>query len=354
MFPDYRANNPYQDLLAQHLLKQEVVVDFPSGYKRGLHFSRILGASGGTPYAMLHLHWPDPYLRGTSGLAKCAYAWKLRLDLVLALRGNRKLAWTVHNLGSHDSGNNPVEHSFYLWLAKKAAVLFAHDQSLVPEISRRLRVPGEKITVIPHGHYHDVYGAAPEKKLARKELGLPTAGRMALFLGMLRPYKGLEELLDIWPKVHRAQPGGHLVIVGGGNDSQYIEYIKKRCSQLEAVSLVAEFVEDSQIPLYYGAADLAVFPFRMITTSGSLILALSYNCPVVTPRMQSITGHLGFQEDLLYDPGSVNGLESSLTRGLTFDASRHHHDYERLKSVYSWEKAARLTAEAYRNCMHQT
>lgn len=346
MFPDYRGHNPYQGELAEALGKNGVEVAFPSGYRRGLHFTRTLRSAAWNNVEWLHLHWPDIYLRGQGGLWRRLYALKLRVDLSMALRG-RKLAWTVHNLGSHDSGGDSVEKDLYRWLARKARVIFVHDESLVAEASERLGIPESSIVVIPHGHYRNVYGEPTKREEACRKLGINPEKNIALFLGMLRPYKGLDELLEVWPAVKKQHSDALLLIAGGGRDTDYIERIRRRCEGMKGVRLEPRFVADEEIPVFYGAADVAVLPFRAITTSGSLILALSYDCPVVTPKVPSISGPLAFQKDLLFPAGSLDGLKQALAAGIAMDRGQHAMRFKELRAYHSWATAARLTKDGY-------
>lgn len=347
-FPDYRKDNPYQQLLAEALQRQGVEVSFPSGYRRGLHFLRTLRSLGHPGPAAIHLHWPDPYLRGESWLARLLYAHKARLDLSLALGKRRALFWTLHNLNRHEQGGDAIEQSFYRWLGQRSATVFVHEKGLIEETTRQLGLSAEKIEVIPHGHYADHYGPATPKADARKLLGLEEKARVVLFLGMLRPYKGVHQLLDIWPEVVQAVPEAFLVIAGGGDQADYMASLRSMVTASPRVRLEPRFLEDEEIPHYHGAADLAVFPFERITTSGSLILALSYGRPVVAPNVPSIARDLSFQADLLYEPGDQKGLVRSLVKGLHANAAAWGPSFESIRNHYSWERAAEISARSYR------
>jgi len=350
MFPDYRKNNPYQAELAKHLEENSVRVLFPPGYRRGLHFTRTTCQIGFRDARVLHLHWPDMYLRGSAKPVRRIYAAKLLTDLRLAKRGKRKLAWTVHNLGSHDSGGrDTVEAAFNRSLARLADCLLVHDENLVPEAAATFRISPKKVHVAPHGHYADVYGGPPSRLVCRERLGIAPESPLVLFFGMLRPYKGLDDLLDIWGSVRERVDGATLLIAGGGRDEAYRAHVKERCTSLPGVVLHNRFIPDEDIPLYFGAADVAAFPFRRITTSGSLILALSYSCPVVAPRIPSVTGQLDFQKELLYDPEHLGELKDCLVRGIQLDASSLDKNFKAVRSHYSWRRAADLTEKAYRS-----
>ena len=62
MMPDYRRDNPYQELLARGLEENGCQAVFPKGYRRGLPIVRAVRDEPGT--RILHLHWTGPYVRG--------------------------------------------------------------------------------------------------------------------------------------------------------------------------------------------------------------------------------------------------------------------------------------------------
>ncbi len=220
MAPDYRAGNPYQDLLARSLNEAGAVVQFPVGYRRGLPLYRALRDMSPRP-DVLHLHWSEAYLKGNNALTRGLYAEKFLLDLRLARRLTGRLVWTVHNRVAHESKHPQWE----LGVARRTAAvsdrLIVHSEANRAEISEAYRVSPDKFAVIPMGHYRDVYRPPVGMAKARQELGLPTAGRVILHLGMLRPYKGIEQLLETWSQREPDLAEALLLIVGNPRDEEY-------------------------------------------------------------------------------------------------------------------------------------
>jgi len=348
MLPDYRGDNPYQQLLIDALAEEKVAVEIPPGYRRILPFRRQVGAGA---YDLLHLHWPDTYLRGGSAPMRWLYARKLRWDLALTRRAGCPTVWTVHNLGRHDGGGDPIEMSFYRWLGRFANRVLVHDETLVAPAAEHLRIPSGKIVAVPHGHYADHYGPLPARAEARAALDLSADARVYLFLGMLRPYKGLDELFEVWPRFQAAHPEAVLLIAGGARTPEFAHRLEERARGLDGVRLRIGFVPDAEIPTHFAASDVAVFPFRQITTSGSLILALSYDRPIVTPRIPSTTGLLDFLGSLVYPLDAPDGLAEALEASWAAPAAGRAEGFARLREHYSWARAARITARVYRQAL---
>src|SRR3954468_19468820 len=95
--PDWRAGNPYHDLLAQALKRLSVSVDFLQNYKRVFPLARSVRGSSAD---IFHLHWPEAYFsRANAGLDWCRHA-RFPVDLDLACQ-SKVLAYTAHNLLPH-------------------------------------------------------------------------------------------------------------------------------------------------------------------------------------------------------------------------------------------------------------
>lgn len=208
--------------------------------------------------------------------------------------------------------------------------------------------------MIPHGHYRGVYGHTIPQKQARQTLDLPEKGRLFLHLGMLRPYKGILDLLKVWPAYHRMQPRDHLLIAGKSQDSNFASRLEKRANITKGVTLHDEFVPDEMIPVYFSAADVSVLPYRQITTSGSSILSMSFNTPVIAPRLGDLENVLEGADELLYDAPSRDLLLKALLKSRHIDLDRLAEQTRVACDRLSWGAIARSTATVYeRMCCHE-
>jgi len=298
MMPDFRPDNPYQTLLSEALLAHSVEVDFPKGYRRVLPLRRALQQSD-QGYDLLHLHWTTPYLKGESFGVRLFYSVKFLIDICFVRLANVQVVWTIHNLISHEADFPRLELWFYRMLAWLANGVVVHHQQAKQDVAECYGVSSEKVQVIPHGHYRTAYGQKVERSLARKKIGLPTNVKLYLHFGMLRPYKGIESLLSVW-KREWVQSDAMLLIVGKPMNDAYLDNLNEMTGSLGNVVLRSGYVDDADIPLYFSAADVVVLPFEKVLTSGSLLLAMSYDLPVIAPRIGSIPETLLGADDLLY------------------------------------------------------
>lgn len=123
-------------------------------------------------------------------------------------------------------------------------------------------------TIIAHPAYNEFW---PKiwKIEARKKLNIPQNKKILLFFGFIRPYKGLEMLLSIMPKLITKYPNIHLLIAGEcfGSFEPYDRLIHE-LHLSKYLTLHLSYTKNSEIPTYFGACDLLVMPYRTITNSG--------------------------------------------------------------------------------------
>jgi len=350
MMPDYRAANPYQELLRRALAAEGCRVEFPTGYRRVFPLYR---AARGHPEArLLHLHWTTLYAKSHRPWLHPIYMAKFACDLLLVRLSGRRLVWTLHNLVPHEGRLHRLEMLMQRMLCWLASAVIVHGREGRRVAHRRLGCPGERLHEIPHGHYREAYPPPVGPAEARRRLNLPRAGRVFLFFGMIRPYKGLELLLRAW---RRSVPEhATLLIAGACEDAEYTEKLRRLAAGLPSVRLSLERVPDESVPDFFSAADVVVLPFERIQTSGSLILAMSYGKPVVASRLGELPDTIAGADDLLFTAGCEEELADCLREGAAMDAGALTELSARTAACcdrLEWPPIGRATAEVYRTVL---
>jgi beta-1,4-mannosyltransferase len=345
MMPDYRLDNPYQFLLAQALESQSMQVIFPQGYRRIFPCFRAVQDNSVT---VLHLHWLTPYIKGNNWWHRLIYSLKFLLDLCLVRLAGVKIIWTIHNQLAHDCQFPQLE----LWLRKSLTKIvhkiIIHHQSTLARLEPTLKLQSKPTFIVAHGHYRDFYPAASSQLAARKKLNFPLTGYLYLNLGMIRPYKGIENLLKVWQKCQVHLNEYTLLIAGKPLDLAYEAVIKTQVTQVKRAILTPHFIPADQMHLYFSAADIVVLPFSQILTSGSLILAMSYHKPIIAPRQKEIVETLQSADSLLYDPGDRDGLAKALIASTQIDLSQLSTKVKQECDRLNWQTIAQQTAALYR------
>jgi beta-1,4-mannosyltransferase len=367
MMPDYRQDNPYQLLLAEKLRSRSggfasspkawlcqsqtlptLDVIFTADYRRIFPLFRAVKDNSAT---ILHLHWLTPYLKGENWLTRLIYSLKLLTDLWLIRRSGVKIIWTVHNHLAHNTQFPRLE----LWLRKRISQvvhqLIVHHQYSGEYLSQSWKSK-QPFTVIPHGHYRTIYPTAIAQQTARQQLNLPLDGLLYLNLGMIRPYKGIESLILAWQEWQATQelsPPNNctLLIAGQPINETYRHHMECLLDNTPGVIFHPNFIPAAKMHLYFSAADIVVLPFTHILTSGSLILAMSYDMPIIAPRQGGIVETLGSAASLLYDTQDPQGLLKALRASTKEDLETLSQQVATACDRLSWDKIAQQTTAVY-------
>ncbi len=344
-------DNAYQTLLMRHLA--------------GQGFHAVAGGGGGTFFRtalrrwkarILHFHWLHPYMTTPTafGTIKRSLSFLAQI-LVLRLAG-QKIVWTAHNLKHHESRHPGLERFFLSLFVRCCHAIIAHGETAKSELAAfaRLRHRG-KISVIPHGNYIGCYPNDLSRAQARARLRLPADETQFLFLGQIRPYKGVLELLDAFDELAREDGGAkaRLLIAGKPLDEASSHIISARAAQLNRVQYQPGFVPDERLQEYMNAADAVIFPYRDILTSGAVVLAMSFGRACVAPRLGCIGEILDERGGFPYDPADENGLLTALREAVRRcdELPRMGDHNRRLAEEWSWERIATMTAQIYRDCL---
>lgn len=306
------AENPYQQLMMEGLREKGFTVRHGEAGK-WFAFTRTWRKR--RP-GFIHLDWPGSYyLRRKSGLALAQFLgfW---LDLAVFRMMGGRLVWTCHNLKEHEVPHPGMDERAKRILGRSALKIRVFSGTQLEKAIEFLRVERSKLVVVPEGSYVGYYPDTVPQAEARKALGLPLDDRIMVNFGNLRPYKGIDRLIEAFNSLKPA--GWTLLIAGPSHNPAYVEELKTEARTNPKIVLKQGFVKKEEVQLYMNAADLAVFPFNRIDNSGSVILAMGFRLPVVAPAAGAVKSRLNFQQELLFGDGEfheklaqVFGLQAS-------------------------------------------
>ncbi|MEO7119021.1 MAG: glycosyltransferase [Candidatus Limnocylindrales bacterium] len=346
--PDYTEANAYQRELAAALRMRGVAVAAdPTGRRRILP---VLGAirRHGRPN-IIHLHWTEPYIAGGQTEVNRVKAMRTLTELRLLKAAGVRVVWTAHDLSRHDRAVDPAELAFNRSLVRLCDAVIVHCEAAGKALLAALDLNGgvsARMHVIPHGHYVGAYPDTIGRDEARQRLGVPADARVFSFVGWVRPYKGVTELLDAFGRLDA--PGARLVIAGKPGDLAFAAEVEAAAAADARVVTRLGFVPDDELQLYLNAADVVALPYREIFTSGSVLLAMSFGRAVIVPRRGCIGETVDESGALLYDADDPVGLSGALSRAMTADLeAMGTHNTARLPE-FSWSRIASLTVDVYR------
>ena len=250
--------------------------------------------------------------------------WPLPLDLWFVLfcqwRGSR-IVLTVHDLLPHDTADR--YKTIFDGLYGKANALICHSEHVRDRLRTEFRVSDEKISVIPHGpFFFDL--ASTSKNTTRERLVIPEGRKVVLWQGIIFPYKGLDHLLAAWDLVEQRSDAGHLIVLGTGS-SEMLANVRAQVARLglQRVTLDLRFASTEELVEAYRAADVVVYPYRAITTSGALATGLALGKAIVASDLPVFRELLSDgQNARLVPPGNDAALATALVNLLEDDVLR--------------------------------
>jgi glycosyltransferase involved in cell wall biosynthesis len=182
----------------------------------------------------------------------------------------------------------------------------------------------------------------------RAEQGLPE--RFILFVGTLEPRKNVAALIEAYARLSRSRPP--LMLVGGKgwlHDGVF--------ARMEALGLTDEvrfvgYVPAGDLPFWYNAADLFVYPSLYEGFGLPPLEAMACGTPVITSAASSLPEVVS-QAGLLVDPTSIDDLVSAMARVLADADLREEMRAAGLvqASLFSWQQTAQRTAASYRRAL---
>jgi len=262
--------------------------------------------------------------------------------------GKTRCIALVHNMIPHEP--SILDKLFAPYFVKSQDGFVALSESVVKDIEKvesvKCKVERKPKTFSPHPIY-DHYGERMSKAEACATLGLPAGKQYMLFFGLVRAYKGLDLLLDAFAQIKDTLPDLQLIIAG-----EFYEDEEKYRAQIaangltERVTVRNEFVPDSDLRKYFGAADLIVQPYKSATQSGVTQVAFHFEKPMLVTNV----GGLG---EIVHDHKMGYACEPTAEAIAADVADYFEHDrrkaftayLQKEKTKYAWSKMTQAFLE---------
>ncbi len=271
------------------------------------------------------------------------YLWNLQ-------RLGRPVVATAHVVTPHERIR--FQEAIYRRIHRLGSLIIAHSEFDRRRLQEEFGVEPGRVAVIPHGEYGFFERHEPaDRQEARRRLGLGREDEVALFFGYVREYKGLDVLLEAWPAVAETRPAARLVVAGDpvrlGPERR--AELERRAERLGAVHRFG-YVPFADVGRYFAAADVLAMPYRHVSQSGVLYLALALGVPVVATRVGALPEMLRHGDSaLLVPPESPGELARALIRALGDPGRRERlaRGGRRIAREHSWPAIAEQTERAF-------
>ena len=177
-----------------------------------------------------------------------------------------------------------------------------------------------------------------------------------IMYGYQNHYKGTDILLDALTRLPNEYIGKLRTTIVGRTDPKIFECYKDKCEMLN-VEWINKFVSDEELYSRIAMADIILLPYRAISQSGVLLLALSYRKPIITSDLPSFKETLeGYPDDYFFKAEDSTSLSHMLQNYLdgVIDENRMKAVIDKLNKKYSWSETAESTIKAYYTCFNKS
>jgi len=312
-FPDWRGSNPFQTMLFSELDR----VDAAPAPVRDLTAYLTASAPAGR---VLNVHWTTPVLgSATTDEDAVARVSAFSAGVQSFRSAGGRLVWTVHNVLPHETVHLEQEIEVSRILADHADVVHVLSDATVEAAAPHYRLDPDRVVCIPHSSYLGMYPDWVSRAGARRRLGLEPDAKVMVTLGQIRPYKGLDRLLDYLEGEGEADPALRLLVAGSLGRHPDGPAFEARLAAMPRVVAEPRRIRDDEVQVWLRAADLAVLPYLKVLNSGSFLLAESFGLPVVAPHVGSLTAYDGSEHARLFDDGELERVLTAALHDLVSD-----------------------------------
>ncbi len=194
-----------------------------------------------------------------------------------------KIIYLCHNVVPHE--DSFIDNFLSKLALKEGNYFIVHAKKekenllqLLPKIKQNTIIPAMHPTYAVQFKFKEINQSKAKKKLN-------ISGKVILFFGYIREYKGLMYLIEAMPHILK-EFNITLLIVGEfwKNKEKYINKIKELKIE-NNVCIIDEYVPDEKVGDYYSASDLIILPYLSATNSGIAQIAYGFEKPVIATNV---------------------------------------------------------------------
>jgi glycosyltransferase involved in cell wall biosynthesis len=215
--------------------------------------------------------------------------------------------------------------------------IVVHSEFDRAEVAAHYPVGDLPVRVAPHGPFDHHVAAAPES-------GRDTDDFTVLFFGTIRPYKGLEHLVEAFDSLDDDTVAGmRLVVVGEPWEgwTRPLELIAASRHR-DRITLVDRYVHDDEVASFFEQADAVALPYLRSSASGPLHIAMAAGLPVVLTDVGGLRAAAGDYEGVVWvPPADPDALRTALSQLLSRRGERYADPRSWADTVTAYDELAR-------------
>lgn len=282
---------------------------------------------------LLILQWWVPYW--TPSLAAISHLIKHYTKI--------KIVYVCHNVTPHEESGS-IDHRLAWVVLKRGDAFIVHSEQDRRKLLMLLPKAVVWRTNLPtYEEFQQLAVQQQKPSTIRNTLKLHEK-HVLLFFGFVRPYKGLEYLIQALPIVLKQLPTAHLLVVGefwGTSKIGYLRYAEQ-AGVTEHLTIIDEYVPNEALGDYFDVAEVVVLPYVSATQSAVVQLAFGFGKPVITTRVGGL--HEVVQDGrngLVVPPQDEEALAAAIVRYFTEELGpvmSANVASERAAGRFSWDE----------------
>jgi glycosyltransferase involved in cell wall biosynthesis len=264
------------------------------------------------------------------------FGWLIRK---LKKQSKIKVVYALDNIVFHEKWH--FAEALTKYALGKADTLISMSNTVYEDTKKLL--PNANIIKGFHPTYNCYNLDAFNRKSARKKLDVKDK-KVILFFGYIKPYKGLELLINSFPQILKKLPDAHLMIVGEvyGDDLVYFKLIEK-LNLKKNITFLNRFATNEEVELYYKAADVLALPYLSATQSGVVQIAYDFGLGAVCTPVGGLP-ELVIDEKtgIVAEDVSEESFAKAVVKYFDLNKTEMTKYIIAENSKYSWEKFSKL------------
>lgn len=290
---------------------------------------------------VLHLQWL-PFME--------VVGWETPiLRCLKQLSPKTRLVLTIHNIYPHNMSDEPkkVYNERFQEACSLFAAIIVHTKISKADVIKEFGLNADKVHVCCHGVF-EPKGITISSE-CRKD------GKLHILqFGGQSYYKGTDLLVDAVCNLDEERKKRIETRIVGGISHSFLDELKAKDTD-SIITWKAYFLSDEELYQEINAADLIVLPYRAISQSGVLLLSIYFGKLIICSDLPSFKETLqgdegeGLDDRLFFKSEDAGSLRELIMRYIdgNIDEDAIRERVLHLKSLYSWQSAAKATMKVY-------
>lgn len=265
--------------------------------------------------------------------------------MIKCLSRKSKILLTIHNVFPHSA--NEIQRNKYKRRFLKMDTMIdryiVHTESTAKEVHHIYGIKDNRVSIVPHGIFKPNYHYK-QSSVERK------SPKTIIFYGVNRRNKGGDILIDAVKQLPEEYRKSVRVVMAGKTSEGYLKELQEKAKGID-IEFKPTYIPDQELYQMIDDADYIALPYREISQSGVLLLALYFRKPLLISDLPSFKETLnGFKPEMFFENGKADEMCKLIVRLLKgdIDTQKELQVIERLNTEYSWEKSASKLVAIYK------